>query len=90
MIENNFTTQEKLSSLETIVYSDQELLSSFQIIPTVLNIVHPLDINEHKRTVNRISFHPTERDILISGSQDGTMRYFVSSICTCTRGKAIS
>ncbi|XP_046842250.1 GATOR complex protein WDR24-like [Xenia sp. Carnegie-2017] len=34
------------------------------------------DLTEHRRTVNRISFHPTDRDVLISGSQDGTIRYF--------------
>lgn len=34
------------------------------------------DYAVHKRTVNRISFHPIERDMLISGSQDGTVRCF--------------
>ena len=37
---------------------------------------------DHKRTVNRIQFHPYEKDVLLSGSQDGTMKYFVRhSIC---------
>lgn len=31
---------------------------------------------EHKRTVNKVSFHTSEPNRLISGSQDGTMRYF--------------
>ncbi|XP_028401189.1 GATOR complex protein WDR24-like isoform X2 [Dendronephthya gigantea] len=49
------------------------------------------DIAEHRRTVNRISFHPTERDILISGSQDGTMRYFdlrKADACLTFKGKS--
>ena len=32
---------------------------------------------EHKRAVNRIQFHPFEKDLLLSGSQDGTMKFFV-------------
>lgn len=31
---------------------------------------------EHKRTVNKVNFHASEQNKLISGSQDGTMRYF--------------
>lgn len=31
---------------------------------------------EHKRTVNKVNFHSSEPYRLISGSQDGTMRYF--------------
>ncbi|KAI9148542.1 SEA (Seh1-associated) complex subunit [Blastocladiella emersonii ATCC 22665] len=31
-------------------------------------------INEHSRTVNRITFHPTESQILISASQDGSLK----------------
>ncbi|XP_032663796.1 GATOR complex protein WDR24 isoform X2 [Odontomachus brunneus] len=31
---------------------------------------------DHKRTVNKVSFHTTEPMILISGSQDGTMKCF--------------
>lgn len=31
---------------------------------------------EHKRTVNKVNFHASEPNRLISGSQDGTMRYF--------------
>lgn len=34
------------------------------------------DYQEHKRTVNKVNFHATEPSRLISGSQDGTMRYF--------------
>lgn len=34
------------------------------------------DYQEHKRTVNKVNFHATEPNKLISGSQDGTMRYF--------------
>ena len=48
------------------------------IVQKNANCFYLLDYAVHKRTVNRISFHPTERDKLISGSQDGTMRYFVS------------
>lgn len=31
---------------------------------------------DHKRTVNKVSFHTTEPMWLISGSQDGTMKCF--------------
>lgn len=31
---------------------------------------------DHKRTVNKVCFHPTEPHILLSGSQDGTMKSF--------------
>ena len=31
---------------------------------------------EHKRTVNKICFHPTDSNILLSGSQDGTINFF--------------
>ncbi|XP_028823018.1 GATOR2 complex protein WDR24 isoform X2 [Denticeps clupeoides] len=31
---------------------------------------------EHKRTVNKVCFHPTEVHILLSGSQDGFMKCF--------------
>lgn len=31
---------------------------------------------DHKRTVNKVSFHPAESNWLISGSQDGTMKCF--------------
>ncbi|XP_030761765.1 GATOR complex protein WDR24 [Sitophilus oryzae] len=34
------------------------------------------DYQDHKRTVNKVNFHATEPFKLISGSQDGTMRYF--------------
>ncbi|XP_066247977.1 GATOR2 complex protein WDR24 [Euwallacea similis] len=34
------------------------------------------DYQDHKRTVNKVNFHATEPYKLISGSQDGTMRYF--------------
>lgn len=43
-------------------------------------MVFPLSelvFTDHKRTVNRIQFHPVERDILLSGSQDGTVKFFV-------------
>ena len=36
-----------------------------------------LVFTDHKRTVNRIQFHPVERDVLLSGSQDGTVKFFV-------------
>lgn len=32
--------------------------------------------SDHKRTVNKVSFHPNESFLLISGSQDGTMKCF--------------
>ena len=32
---------------------------------------------EHKRTVNRVVFHPFEQQQLMSGSQDGSMKLFV-------------
>ena len=32
--------------------------------------------NDHRRTVNKVNFHPTEAGLLISGSQDGTMKLF--------------
>ena len=31
---------------------------------------------DHKRTVNKVNFHPTEPSLLLSGSQDGTMKLF--------------
>ena len=31
---------------------------------------------EHKRTVNKVCFHPTEVHMLLSGSQDGFMKCF--------------
>lgn len=31
---------------------------------------------EHKRTVNKVCFHPTEVNMLLSGSQDGFMKCF--------------
>ncbi|KAJ8939609.1 hypothetical protein NQ318_012332 [Aromia moschata] len=34
------------------------------------------DYQDHKRTVNKVNFHASEPNKLISGSQDGTMRYF--------------
>ena len=38
--------------------------------------------NEHSRAVNKLSFHPKEPNILLSGSQDSTMKIFVRSIHT--------
>ncbi|XP_042201012.1 GATOR complex protein WDR24-like [Callorhinchus milii] len=41
---------------------------------------------EHKRTVNRVAFHPAEIALLLSGSQDGFMKCFdlrrKESVCT--------
>jgi hypothetical protein len=37
-----------------------------------------LVFSEHKRTVNRIKFHPVESSLLLSAGQDGTMKCFVS------------
>ncbi|XP_019871139.2 GATOR complex protein WDR24 isoform X2 [Aethina tumida] len=34
------------------------------------------DYQDHKRTVNKVNFHTSDAYKLISGSQDGTMRYF--------------
>lgn len=31
---------------------------------------------DHTRTVNKVNFHASEPNKLISGSQDGTVRYF--------------
>ena len=31
---------------------------------------------EHKRTVNKVNFHPTEGSLLVSASQDGSMSLF--------------
>lgn len=31
---------------------------------------------DHTRTVNKVNFHASEPNKLISGSQDGTIRYF--------------
>ena len=33
-------------------------------------------LNEHKRIVNKINFHPSMNKLLLSGSQDGSMRLF--------------
>ncbi|XP_058965127.2 GATOR2 complex protein WDR24 [Pocillopora verrucosa] len=52
-----------------------------------------LVFNDHKRTVNKIQFHPFEKDILLSGSQDGTMKYFdlrKQSVASTFAGKAES
>ncbi|CAH1154060.1 unnamed protein product [Phaedon cochleariae] len=38
--------------------------------------VQEQDYQDHKRTVNKVKFHASEPNKLISGSQDGTMRYF--------------
>ncbi|XP_037087381.1 GATOR complex protein WDR24-like [Pollicipes pollicipes] len=32
--------------------------------------------SEHKRTCNKVTFHPSEPHVLVSGSQDGTMKLF--------------
>jgi len=32
--------------------------------------------NDHRRTVNKVNFHPSEAGLLVSGSQDGTMKLF--------------
>ncbi|KAE8744591.1 hypothetical protein FOCC_FOCC008720 [Frankliniella occidentalis] len=40
---------------------------------------------DHKRTVNKVSFHPTEAHWLISGSQDGTMKCFDIRMREATR-----
>ena len=34
--------------------------------------------SDHKRTVNKVCFHPRESDLLLSGSQGGSMKCFVS------------
>ena len=31
---------------------------------------------DHDRTVNRVNFHPTEQNLVLSGSQDGQMKLF--------------
>ncbi|XP_078375703.1 GATOR2 complex protein WDR24-like [Oculina patagonica] len=52
-----------------------------------------LVFTEHKRTVNRIQFHPFEKDVLLSGSQDGTMKFFdlrKQSVASTFHGKAES
>ena len=41
----------------------------------IFTLLTELVFNDHKRTVNKIQFHPFEKDILLSGSQDGTMKY---------------
>lgn len=40
---------------------------------------------DHKRTVNKVSFHTVEPSWLISGSQDGTMKTFDLRIKEATR-----
>ncbi|KAJ8878271.1 hypothetical protein PR048_018848 [Dryococelus australis] len=40
---------------------------------------------DHKRTVNKVSFHTAEPTLLISGSQDGTMKCFDLRIKEATR-----
>ena len=64
--------------------------------PTSIHVAHVYE-NVHERAVNKLSFHPREANILLSGSQDSTMCCFVSSnfddvwllvysvrTCTCT------
>ncbi|KAF4520935.1 hypothetical protein B566_EDAN008910 [Ephemera danica] len=41
--------------------------------------------NDHRRTVNKVSFHPMEPMWLISGSQDGTMKCFDLRLKQATR-----
>uniref|UniRef100_A0A4W3H389 GATOR2 complex protein WDR24 n=1 Tax=Callorhinchus milii TaxID=7868 RepID=A0A4W3H389_CALMI len=47
---------------------------------------------EHKRTVNRVAFHPAEIALLLSGSQDGFMKCFdlrrKESVCTFSGRRA--
>ena len=41
---------------------------------------------DHKRTVNKICFHPTDANILLSGSQDGTINFFdIRKKCVATK-----
>jgi len=40
---------------------------------------------DHKRTVNKVSFHTSEPHWLISGSQDGTMKCFDVRTTEATR-----
>lgn len=49
-----------------------------QVLMMFLWFALELVFNEHKRTVNRIKFHPVESSLLLSAGQDGTMRCFVS------------
>ncbi|XP_022079765.1 GATOR complex protein WDR24-like [Acanthaster planci] len=46
------------------------------------------EFTNHSRGVNRVSFHPLEWYILLSGSQDGTMKFFDlrSNLCEATFG----
>ena len=39
-------------------------------------MTHVLSSNNYRRTVNKVNFHPSEAGLLISGSQDGTMKLF--------------
>ncbi|XP_033639290.1 GATOR complex protein WDR24-like isoform X1 [Asterias rubens] len=47
------------------------------------------EFTDHARTVNRVCFHPSEWYILLSGSQDGTMKFFDlrTNKCESTFGK---
>ena len=41
---------------------------------------------EHKRAVSKVTFHNNEWYLLLSGSQDGYMKMFVSTICFLYQG----
>ncbi|XP_038076230.1 GATOR complex protein WDR24-like [Patiria miniata] len=47
------------------------------------------EFTDHSRGVNRVCFHPSEWHILLSGSQDGTMKFFDlrTNKCEATFGK---
>lgn len=52
---------------------------TFDVFFKILQLAHTYE-NVHQRAVNKLSFHPREVHILLSGSQDSTMCCFVS--CT--------
>ena len=47
------------------------------IVHFIIALAHVYE-NVHERAVNKLSFHPREVTILLSGSQDSTMCCFVS------------
>lgn len=43
----------------------------------LMNVLIERVLSGHRRAVNRICWHPTDGNLLISGSQDGTIKLWV-------------
>ena len=66
--------------VHTRLYSLSPLPPPPSLLPPPSSIFPPpahVYENEHSRAVNKLSFHPKEPSMLLSGSQDSTMKIFV-------------